>query len=183
MCDILLLSRAWNFAAKRHANQRRKGAAAEPYVNHVAEVAELVARATDGKDASLVVAVVLLDTVEDTDTTGKELAAVFGEEVANLVREVTDDKTLPKQQRKQLQIEKASGKSARARILKLADKTSNLRSLANSPPADWDVERICEYVGWGREVVDQIRGTNDWLESQFDKAASELDRRFAQLGN
>jgi GTP diphosphokinase / guanosine-3',5'-bis(diphosphate) 3'-diphosphatase len=133
MRDILLISRAWNFAAQRHSTQRRKGKAQEPYVNHLAEVAELVAIATEGQDANLVAAAVLHDTVEDTATRPAELASVFNADIASLVMEVTDDKSLDKVVRKKLQVEHASAKSGRAKFIKLADKTSNLRSLVKIP--------------------------------------------------
>jgi (p)ppGpp synthase/HD superfamily hydrolase len=130
--DILLISRAWNFSAQRHVNQKRKGEAQEPYVNHLAEVAELVATATEGRDANLVAAAVLHDTVEDTATFPAELASVFNADIANLVAEVTDNKKLSKAERKKLQVEHAAAKSERAKIIKLPDKTSNLRSLVKS---------------------------------------------------
>jgi GTP diphosphokinase / guanosine-3',5'-bis(diphosphate) 3'-diphosphatase len=174
--DLLLIARAWHFAAERHAKQKRKGSGEEPYVNHLAEVAELVAYATDGEDANLVAAAVLHDAIEDTKTSRAELETLFNEDVAGLVAEVTDDKGLPKQRRKTLQVEKAASKSKRARILKLADKTSNLRSLAKSPPADWSEKRRKEYLVWANQVVDEMRGTNEWLEARFDEAAATVGR-------
>src|SRR5476649_1804849 len=135
--EIILLARAWRVAAERHVDQRRKGERAEPYVNHLAEVADLVAEATNGNDPNLVVAAVLHDTIEYTGLTYAELQSQFGTDVADLVAEVTDDKQLPSAERKKQQVEHASHISARAKLLKLADKTSNLRSIANSPPPDW----------------------------------------------
>jgi guanosine-3',5'-bis(diphosphate) 3'-pyrophosphohydrolase len=173
MRDILLISRAWHFAAQRHSTQRRKGKAHEPYVNHLAEVAELVATATEGQDANLVAAAVLHDTVEDTATLPAELAAVFNADVASLVLEVTDDKSLDKAVRKKLQVEHAAAKSNRAKFIKLADKTSNLRSLVKSPPDDWSVKRRQEYLDWALEVAQGLRGTNVWLEAQFDGRSEE----------
>jgi len=176
LSDILLIARAWNFSAERHAKQRRKGEAQEPYVNHLAEVAELVATATEGKDANLVAAAVLHDTIEDTATLRGELASIFNTDIADLVSEVTDDKRLDKAERKRLQVSHAATKSPRAKILKLADKTSNLRSLVKSPPADWSLERRREYLAWAREVVEELRGANAWLEARFDEAAEQLGR-------
>jgi GTP diphosphokinase / guanosine-3',5'-bis(diphosphate) 3'-diphosphatase len=173
--DVLLIARAWNFSAERHAKQRRKGEAQEPYVNHLAEVAELVAIATEGHDANLVAAAVLHDTVEDTATLLGELASIFNTDIAGLVAEVTDDKRLDKAERKRLQVEHASAKTARAKILKLADKISNLRSLAKSPPADWSLERKSEYLSWSRDVVQGLRGASAWLEARFDEAAETLE--------
>lgn len=168
---IVTLAQAYHFAAARHMHQRRKGEAVEPYVNHLTEVAELVAQATRGTDPDIVVAAVLHDTVEDTDVTLDELKAVFGERVASLVGEVTDDKSLPKQQRKDLQVQHAAHASRGAQIIKLADKTSNVRALASSPPKDWSRERIAEYVGWASRVVDACRRADPWLAGQFDLAA------------
>lgn len=168
---IMTLARAYHFAAVRHVDQRRKGEAAEPYMNHLTEVADLVAQATNG-DLDVVVAAVLHDTVEDTDATQAELAAAFGERIAGLVAEVTDDKSLPKQTRKDLQVEHAAHASWGAKVIKLADKTSNLRSMALSPPAGWPEQRRTEYVAWASRVVDVCRGANPWLESQFDEAAA-----------
>lgn len=176
MTDVLLLTRAWNFSAERHVNQRRKGQAQEPYVNHLAEVAEMVATATEGRDASLVAAAVLHDTVEDTATLLAELASVFNADIADLVAEVTDDKRLSKEERKRKQVEHAPAKSVRAKILKLADKTSNLRSLTKSPPTDWSQQRKREYLDWAIEVAKGLRGSNTWLEARFDEAAEQLAR-------
>ena len=176
MSDVLLIARAWNFSAERHAKQRRKGEAQEPYMNHLAEVAELVAAATEGHDANLVAAAVLHDTVEDTATLLGELASIFNADIAGLVAEATDDKRLDKVERKRLQVEHASAKTARAKILKLADKISNLRSLVKSPPADWSLERKSEYLSWSRDVVQGLRGASAWLEARFDEAAETLER-------
>lgn len=175
MNDLMLLSQAWNFAARRHASQRRKGEAQEPYINHLTEVAELVALATNGRDVNLVVAAALHDTVEDTDTEPGEIASTFNDDIAALVSEVTDDKRLDKSERKRMQVVHASAKSGRAKILKLADKTSNLRSLTHSPPVEWSIERKREYLSWARAVAQGLRGANPWLEQVFDDAANELE--------
>jgi len=172
MSPTHLLARAMALAAERHLGQRRKGAAGEPYVNHVIEVAALVAEASDGADAVVVAAALLHDTVEDTATTHAELVRLFGEDVAALVAECTDDKSLPKDERKRLQVVHAPDRSPRAKLIKLADKTSNLRSLATSPPARWERERRLAYVAWARDVVAGLRGVSPPLEAQFDVAAA-----------
>lgn len=177
MNSILTLAEAYHFAAAKHVSQRRKGIAAEPYVNHLTEVADLVARATEGRDVAVVVAAVLHDTVEDTDTGFEEIATMFGASVAALVAEVTDDRTLPKADRKQAQVEHAAHASAGAKIIKLADKTSNLRAMASSPPKGWAAERRAEYLDWARQVVAGCRGASPWLEFQFDAAATDLEQR------
>ncbi len=173
--DLLLISRAADFAARRHAAQKRKGAAAEPYVNHLAEVALLLAEA--GADADLTAAGWLHDTVEDTGTTAAELTAAFGPRVTTIVLEVTDDKVLPKAERKRLQVANAPHKLPEAKRLKLADKTSNLRALAGSPPATWDRARRLAYVDWATAVVAGCRGIDPTLEALFDEAVAEARRR------
>jgi (p)ppGpp synthase/HD superfamily hydrolase len=168
---VVELARALDFAARRHSAQRRKGLRAEPYINHLTEVALLLAEVTDGSDPALVMAGLLHDTIEDTGTTRAELRASFGDEVASLVSEVTDDKSLPREERKRRQVETAPHKPARARMLKIADKIANLRSLAESPPVGWTARRKREYVAWAREVVTACGPTNEMLEGIFAEAA------------
>ncbi|WP_149538180.1 HD domain-containing protein [Siccirubricoccus phaeus] len=163
--------RAAVFAARVHATHTRKGAAAEPYVNHVLEVAALLAE--HGAPDVAVIAGLLHDTVEDSSddpepVTLAALAAEFGEEVAGIVAEVSDDKSLPKEVRKALQVRQAAKKSAAARQLKLADKISNLRAIMASPPRAWEHARRVEYVGWAGRVAVGLRGCNPGLEALFD---------------
>ena len=174
--DVLLLARAADYAARQHIAQRRKGERAEPYINHLTEVAALLAEATGGADATLLAGGLLHDTLEDTDSTYEDLAERFGPEVAALVAEVTDDKSLPKEERRRLQIEKTAAKSRRAKLLKIADKTSNLRSMVNSPPAGWTEARLRDYVVWAEQVVRSCRGLNAVLESAFDAAHADAKR-------
>lgn len=164
------LSRALHFAADKHRDQRRKGAEASPYVNHLIEVAEMLAR--EGvTDLSTLQAAILHDTLEDTETTPTELDAVFGVEVRRIVEEVTDDKQLSKAERKRLQIAHAPHLSPRAKLVKLADKISNLRSLVRTPPAEWSLERKQDYVVWSDQVVTAgLRGCHTALERAFDVA-------------
>ena len=176
--DVVKLSQAADYAARQHSAQRRKGASAEPYINHLTEVAALLAEATGGSDAVLVMGGLLHDTLEDTDATYADLVERFGPEVAALVQEVTDDKSLPKDVRKRLQVETTPHKSVRAKLLKIADKTSNLRGLVTSPPAGWTEERLRDYVIWAEQVVRSCRGLNAALEAQFDAAYETARRHF-----
>lgn len=168
--DIVRISMALDFAARKHIHQRRKGEMAEPYVNHVTEVSRMLAEATDGRDVTLIVAGLLHDTIEDQGVSHAELAELFGQEVADLVREVTDDMTLEKPLRKRIQEEQAPYKSDRAKMLRIADKTSNLYSILNSPPKHWSYERRREYFEWAKRVVGGCRGVNARLEAMFDSA-------------
>jgi (p)ppGpp synthase/HD superfamily hydrolase len=173
---LTVVLKAAERAAHWHAAQRRKGAAQEPYINHLLEVARLVAEATGGDDPNLVIAALLHDAVEDQEISRAAIVQEFGEDVAGLVLEVTDDKSLPKEQRKRLQIEDAPEKSARAAVLKLADKTSNLTAMAVSPPATWSAGRRLEYVQWARDVVAGLRVESPWLQERFADAADAAER-------
>lgn len=176
--DLVKLAQAADYAARQHIAQRRKGERAEPYVNHLTEVALLLAEATEGADVVLLMGGLLHDTLEDTDATYEDLQQRFGPDVAALVAEVTDDKSLPKEMRKRLQIEKTPHKSQRARLLKLADKTSNLRGLIESPPKGWSPERLRDYVQWAEAVVRSCRGLNAELEARYDEAHAVAARHF-----
>ncbi|RYD27396.1 MAG: HD domain-containing protein [Verrucomicrobiaceae bacterium] len=153
------------FAAKKHSTQRRKNAAADPYINHPIEVAEHLSSVGGVTDEDMLIAALLHDTVEDTDTTREEIAGLFGENVASLVMECTDDKSLPKEERKRLQIVNAPHKSPGAKQIKIADKTCNLRTLAEDPPADWPLQRRREYFEWAEKVVVGLLGHNEALDA------------------
>lgn len=179
MKQWIAVLKAADAAARWHVHQKRKGAAQEPYINHLLEVASLVADATDGRDPDLVIAALLHDAIEDQEVPREMIAEVFGEDVASLVDEVTDDKSLEKHERKRLQVANASKKSDRAKIIKLADKTSNLRTISASPSPEWSVKRRLEYVAWARQVASGLRGVNARLEAEFDKAAEAAERSVA----
>ncbi len=171
-----LILRAVAFAAEKHKNQRRKDADATPYVNHPIALANVLKQEGGVDDVAVLVAAILHDTIEDTQTTADELRAIFGEDVTSIVLEVTDDKSLPKAERKQLQIEHAAHASPKAKLVKLADKICNLRDIAASPPADWSADRKKDYFDWAKQVVEGCRGANVRLEAAFDKAfANQLD--------
>jgi guanosine-3',5'-bis(diphosphate) 3'-pyrophosphohydrolase len=162
--------RAAAFAAERHRDQRRKGKDASPYINHPLGLANLLAGDCCERDATTLMAALLHDTVEDTGTSIEEIEQVFGREVAQVVLEVTDDKSLPKAERKRLQIEHAANLSRPAKLVKLADKICNLRDISSSAPADWSLQRVREYFDWAKQVVDRMRGTHPQLEALFDAA-------------
>ena len=164
---------ALDFAAIRHRDQKRKGTDASPYINHPIEVAQILTSVGGVTDADVLRAAVLHDTVEDTDTSTDEIEANFGAKVRALVDEVSDDKSLPKADRKQLQVEHAPGLSDKAKLIKLADKICNVRDVIHDPPTHWALERRVEYLKWARQVVDGCRGTNDALEAEFDRILAE----------
>lgn len=169
-------TRALAFAAEAHANQRRKGAAQEPYVNHLIEVADMVVCATGGTDVDLAIAALLHDVVEDTAVTMAALHDRFGLRVAGIVAETSDDMTLPKAERRRRRIEGMPHKSPEARIVKTADVISNLRAAAISPPAGWTAEWRLGYLGGCRALIDAGRGANAALEAEFDRVAAEAER-------
>ncbi len=161
---------AATFAAHKHRDQRRKGAEASPYINHPLAVADVLANEGGVEDLITLVAALLHDTIEDTQTTADEIAARFGPEAAAVVMEVTDDKRLNKHERKQRQVLHAAGISGRAQLVKLADKICNLRDLVGSPPVGWPLERRREYFEWSRAVADQLRPASPQLAALFDAA-------------
>lgn len=167
--DVGLIFKALDFAARKHRDQRRKDQEASPYINHPIALVNLLWNSAGVTDPAVIAAALLHDTVEDTATTFAELEQEFGREVQQLVQEVTDDRSLPKQRRKQLQVEHAPSLSDKAKLVKLADKISNLRDIVTSPPANWSRDRQREYLEWGKQVVDQIRGTHAGLETLFDQ--------------
>lgn len=170
MNDVAELLKAIAFAAEKHRNQRRKDAEASPYINHPIALAHLLATTGGVTDPIVLQAAILHDTIEDTETTHIELAAAFGTKVADIVMEVSDDKALPKQRRKELQVEHAHKKSREAALVKLADKICNLRDIASRPPADWPLERRREYFDFAKRVVDGLPPTPGPLRAGFDEA-------------
>ena len=169
---------AASYAAKKHRNQKRKGADGEPYINHPLEVANLLVKVGKLEDYDVLIAALLHDVVEDTETKKEELTELFGEAVSGYVSEVTDDKSLPKDVRKQKQIEHAPHLSAGAKQIKLADKISNITDITNNPPHDWTQQRKIEYVEWGEKVVAGLRGANKSLEDYFDETVFKAKEKF-----
>lgn len=168
--ELGLLLKAVAFAAEKHRLQKRKDVEASPYINHPVAVASTLFHAGGVTDVRALCAALLHDTIEDTQATPEELGREFGREIRDIVLEVTDDKRLPKLERKQRQIDHAAELSLPARLVKLGDKICNLKDVADSPPAKWDLLRRQGYFDWARQVVDQIRGTNAGLEAAFDAA-------------
>ena len=168
-----LILEALQFAALKHRDQRRKDLEASPYINHPIALANILWREGGVTDAVVICAALLHDTVEDTATTHEELANAFGSRVARIVAEVTDDKTLPKAERKRLQVEHAAHLSPEAKLVKLADKISNVRDMVASPPAHWPMRRRREYFDWAKKVVDALRGVHPALERIFDRAYAQ----------
>ncbi|MEM8570299.1 MAG: HD domain-containing protein [Pseudomonadota bacterium] len=173
---VIQLTRALVYAADAHANQRRKGAAQEPYINHLIEVLDMVARTTGGNDVDLMVAALLHDVVEDTPISEETLADKFGPRVARIVTENSDDMSLPKDERRRERIAAMPHKSKDARIVKFADVISNLHAIAESPPAGWTCDRRFSYLDGCRHLIDAGRGANAALEALFDETAAEAER-------
>lgn len=192
MNDVTTILRAAAFAAVKHREQRRKNGDI-PYVNHPLAVATSLAELAGVTDVTALAAAVLHDTLEDTATTFAELEREFGAPIAGVVRECTDDKSLPKVERKRQQIEHGPHLSPAARLVKLADKLDNLRELRHAPPPSWDEARIRGYFVWGHAVVSAIGNQNDalWreLHAVFDgvvpgdagERERELQRYYATL--
>jgi GTP diphosphokinase / guanosine-3',5'-bis(diphosphate) 3'-diphosphatase len=170
--ELALLLKALAFAAHKHRDQRRKDPEASPYINHPIALASVLVREGGVEDVEVLCAALLHDTVEDTATTLEELQESFNSRIAGIVAEVTDDKALPKAERKRLQVEHAARLSPEAKLVKLADKICNLRDVAERAPASWDLARRREYFDWAKQVIDGLRGSHAALEAAFDAAYS-----------
>lgn len=165
---VAAIVKAAQFAAEKHKNQRRKDVDASPYINHPLALASVLAVEGGVENPDVICAAMLHDTVEDTDTTAKELTDIFGDKVTSIVLEVTDDKSLEKAVRKEEQVRHAPLISPEAKLVKLADKICNLRDILASPPADWTAERKKAYFDWAARVVAGVRGIHPGLEATFD---------------
>jgi guanosine-3',5'-bis(diphosphate) 3'-pyrophosphohydrolase len=167
---------AAHFAAEKHTHQRRKNIEDIPYVNHLLEVVHLLSSVGNITDGDILSAALLHDTLEDTGTKEREIEAVFGSRVLGYVLEVSDNKALPKAERKRLQVKHAHALSEGATLIKLADRISNLRSIAAEAPRGWTVDRQEEYFRWSMEVFEQLPRVNEALENLLLKVhASGLE--------
>ena len=162
-----LILKAVHFSAQKHSTQRRKDENASPYINHPISVALAIAQIGGVDDPEILAAALLHDTLEDTETTPEELEDEFGKKVCEYVLDVTDDKTLPKDERKRRQIEHAKELSPGAALIKLGDKISNVTDVTNNPPADWDVNRRKQYLDWAEKVIENCPKVNDRMENTF----------------
>lgn len=171
--ELKLLLKALAFAADKHKDQRRKDIAASPYINHPIALASILCNEGHVTDIDIICAALLHDTLEDTDTEPQELTAEFGAQIAAIVMAVSDDQTLPKAERKRLQIEHAAQFSDQAKRVKLADKIANLRDMVDHSPAGWSLERRQEYFDWAKAVIDRVRGVDPTLELLFDTAYAQ----------
>jgi GTP diphosphokinase / guanosine-3',5'-bis(diphosphate) 3'-diphosphatase len=172
--DLALLLKALAFAARKHRHQRRKDARGLPYINHPIGLANVLYSEGGVSDIQVLCAAILHDTLEDTSATRTQLGELFGEKIRDIVIEVTDDKRLPKRERKRLQIEHAGLLSPEAKLVKLADKICNLRDVLASPPVGWSRSRKREYFEWAKQVVDGLRGSSQALEAVFDDVYSRM---------
>ena len=170
---IDLFIKALSFAAEKHRKQRRKDAEASPYINHPIELANVLANEANVTDIDTLCAAVLHDTIEDTETTAEELKEVFGERIAAIVLDLTDDKSLPYEIRKERQVTHAPNCLPEAKLVKLADKICNLRNILSAPPVDWSNDRKTRYFKWAGQVVQGIRGSHSGLERIFDELLRE----------
>ncbi|MBI3652212.1 MAG: bifunctional (p)ppGpp synthetase/guanosine-3',5'-bis(diphosphate) 3'-pyrophosphohydrolase [Acidobacteria bacterium] len=170
---------AVKFSAHKHRNQRRKGAEGSPYINHPIQVADLLWHVGQVRDMETLVAAILHDTIEDTETTPQEIEERFGQRVLALVQECSDDKSLEKAERKRLQIVNAPHKSVAAKHIKLADKINNVQDIVSHPPAHWNLQRRLDYLDWATQVVNGLRDANEPLAHCFDESVREARQKLA----
>ena len=172
---MTMLLKALNVASTAHTGQYRKGLPKTPYINHPIQVAYLLAEFGKITNEDILAAAILHDTIEDTLLTYDDLVAEFGKTIATIVNDCTDDKSLLKEERKLLQIKHASSICNEAKLVKLADKISNLTDIAMNPPKEWTLERKLAYVEWSIQVINAgLRGCNPTLEIMFDNLCVKL---------
>lgn len=173
MDSIDLVLKATSLAAIQHGEQRRKNFNKTPYINHPIKVASILNQIAGIRDAEVLAAAILHDTVEDTDLSLNDIRVLLGERVAAWVAECTDDKTQPKAERKRHQILSAPTKSPQAKLIKLADKIANVWDIPN---VDWPTERKRDYLDWALQVVSGLRGVNAALDDEFDRVLNVSKR-------
>lgn len=161
---------AAEFAAWKHRNQKRKGVNPKnvPYIQHPLGLANMLVNIGGIDDSVVLVAALLHDTVEDTETTFEELTTAFGERVAHVVAEVTDDKSLSVGERKRRQIQHTGKISDDAKLVKIVDKTNNLLDLLANPPPSWEPWQVRGSVAWSWLLLNQTRGINAALEKYWE---------------
>jgi GTP diphosphokinase / guanosine-3',5'-bis(diphosphate) 3'-diphosphatase len=172
-----LLLHAIVFAADKHKFQRRKGSLDIPYINHPLKVCHLLAECGE-QNMDVLLAAILHDVIEDTNTSENELSVLYGHSVLSMVLEVTDEKNLPEAERKQLQIIKAPTLSDGAKKIKIADKICNLQDIINYP-LDWEISRKLAYACWAKKVVNGCRGLVKPLDDLFDKVYEDAIKAFS----
>uniref|UniRef100_A0A8R1XYA5 Guanosine-3',5'-bis(diphosphate) 3'-pyrophosphohydrolase MESH1 n=1 Tax=Onchocerca volvulus TaxID=6282 RepID=A0A8R1XYA5_ONCVO len=166
--DISLIIKAVDLAARRHRKQRRKDATQTPYVNHPIGVAYILTNEGQITDTATVIAAILHDTVEDTKTTDEEIRRMFGDEIADIVKECTVVKSIKREIRMKSQLEKASKLSRKAKLVQLADKLYNIRDIERCTPCGWTKQHVAEYISFAKDLLSNIRGTHDYLETALD---------------
>ncbi len=172
------ISEAIHFTTNKHKDQPRKDKVGTPYIVHPVAVMSLLTSIGGITDTDTLVAAVLHDTIEDTGTKGQEIEDAFGIDVLAYVIECTDDKSLPKQKRKKLQILNAPHKSTAAKLIKIADKISNVADLISNKPKGWSVKRVNRYLDWAVAVVAGLRGINQPLDDLFDQTVARARAKY-----
>ncbi|KAL1453382.1 hypothetical protein WDU94_007522 [Cyamophila willieti] len=165
---IMNIVKATDFASHKHHYQRRKDPEGSPYIEHPVAVAHILTQLGKVSNPVVIMAALLHDTVEDTDTTFEEIDREFGPKVKSVVAELTDNKHMTKDERKRWQILHAAESTHEAKLVKLADKLHNLRDIERSLPVNWTEERKTQYFNWARDVVAGLRGTNAPIEAALD---------------
>ncbi|OSQ45815.1 phosphohydrolase [Thalassospira sp. MCCC 1A01428] len=180
--NMQLLLKSVDFAARAHRDQRRKGPAREPYINHPIEVSRLIVECEPDTAEDVLCAAILHDVIEDCGATHGEIASCFNENIANIVLEVSDDKALPRDERKAMQIKQAPELSNDAKLVRLADKIANVGAMLTDTPLGWDQSQILGYVDWAEAVVTPCRAVSQNLSDRFDAISRDVRAWHASNG-
>ena len=169
--SIPLILQAIEFASYRHRFDKTRND--EPYINHVINVCSLISVIGEEQDPETLAAAALHDTIEKTGTKGSEINFNFGENVFQIVLEVTDHASENDVEKFQQQFDRINGLSQKAKIIKLADKVANVKSLLSFPPEGWDLQKRSLYINWADRIINALRGTNKNLEEYYDHMIAE----------
>jgi guanosine-3',5'-bis(diphosphate) 3'-pyrophosphohydrolase len=164
---------ALQFSADKHRKLKRKNKHATPYINHPIDVARILVTVGGVNDTDIICAALLHDTIEDTQTTEKEIEDIFGTKVKDYVVELTDNMELSADRRKEMQAKSFPHKSTGAKLIKLCDKISNVSDVIHDPPVFWTHSRRLRYLDSAEQLLDAIRGTNENLERKLDEIIAE----------
>ncbi|MFZ9848658.1 MAG: HD domain-containing protein [Flavobacteriales bacterium] len=167
MANLQLLFKALNYSAEQHKAQRRKGMESVPYINHPIKVTNIITQFIPDASDDLICAAILHDVVEDTDATIDDIKNKFGDAIASIVQEVTDDKSISKAESRRKQIENAPKLSYNAKIIRVCDKISNVRDICGENIPDWDYKTKIEYLNWAEQVVYALDKFHEELQFAF----------------
>ncbi len=171
--DAEMILEGTAFAAEKHKAQVRSNPKKTPYIIHPIEVADFVIRIGKVYDRKIIIAALLHDLMDDTNTTYEEISSRFGNTVSEYVKEMTMKKNVSLKEQKKAQIIQAFRQTPNVAVIKLSDKLSNLGTLLHSPPTNWSKDRIDQYFQWAQSVIENLPDSNHLLKKAVKKVIAD----------